>query len=142
MSDPRLSVARDLALAHRRLAADLQQLVELAGPQPDRERLHQRLGLMQTHLAEHIRFEELGGYMTAVVQRVPHLSRKVEALRQEHTDLIGRLDQLHADARDAAVPGEALADRVRQWVETVHRHEAQENVLVEDAFNLDVSAED
>jgi len=35
-----------------------------------------------------------------------------------------------------------LREKVRAWVEKVRKHEASENDLVQDVFNLDVGAED
>jgi hypothetical protein len=37
---------------------------------------------------------------------------------------------------------EAIRDQLRSWVESVRKHEARENSLVQCAFNVDVGAED
>jgi hypothetical protein len=97
---------------------------------------------LQVHLREHFRFEEKDGYMEAVRQRQPHRDREIAQLLEEHRQLAQSLDALRLDMRVADGLSDSLRESVRAWVERVRHHEAHENRLVQEAFNLDISAED
>jgi hypothetical protein len=55
--------------------------------------------------------------------------------------LAASLDAL-LEAAAGRGPPEALRAGVLSWVERVRDHEARENALVQDTFNVDLSAED
>jgi hemerythrin len=97
---------------------------------------------LRQHLLDHFRLEEEGGYMDVVAQREPNLHREMEQLKEDHKRLAAGLDALIADARMGQAGTAAFAQRVRDWVASVRRHEADENRLLQDAFTLDVTAED
>ena len=46
------------------------------------------------------------------------------------------------EAAEATTIDDGFRARVLAWAEDLRRHEADENVLVEDAFNRDVGAKD
>jgi hypothetical protein len=134
--------------AHRRIHAvlheDLCRLEEAAHPAAgqDPAALLARLAATQAHLVEHFRFEEHNGYMDAVRKREPRLERTVEQLALEHRQLAQSLAELVAEAGTATAVGEALRGSVRGWLQRVRRHEVRENDLVQNAFNLEIGAED
>jgi hypothetical protein len=138
------SVAEALGRAHAALLEDLRKLEGAAQPPSAKglAELRTRLGRTRTHITEHFRFEEKNGYMAAVRKREPRLDRTVQQLADEHRQLAQTLDALIDQAGVARTLDEALREKVRAWVEKVHKHEASENDLVQDAFNLDVGAED
>jgi hypothetical protein len=45
-------------------------------------------------------------------------------------------------AKAATSLDDSFREEVRGWVERVRQHAARENELVQDAFNLDIGAED
>jgi len=142
--DDLTSVARALRRAHAALLEDLRK-VEVAVLPASGEGLVElcaRLDATHTHLAEHFRLEEQNGYMDAVRKREPRLERKVQLLAEEHPQLAQSLEALIREAKVATSLGDAIREEVRAWVERVRQHEARENQLVQDAFNLDISAED
>jgi len=93
-------------------------------------------------IVEHFRFEEENGYMASVLQAQPHLERAVRHLHDEHAQLLRALDQLIARTRSAPTLTDDLRSEVSAWLASVRRHERSENVLVQDAFNLDLGTED
>jgi hypothetical protein len=132
-----------LLRAHRALAEDLRGLESArttAGGSP--AALAARLERTRGDLAEHFRFEEDNGYLRGVLERNPHLDRAILHLGQEHRKLLQSLDDLRAEVGAAAVVTDELWNKVAGWVRRVRRHERSENILVEDAYNLDLSAED
>lgn len=138
------AAAEALNKAHVKLKEELRGLENLVR-NPDKmepnDTTYHLVNLRQ-HLLDHFRFEEEGGYMDVVAQREPNLHREMEQLKEDHRRLAAGLDALIADARMGQAAGAAFAQRVRDWVASVRRHEADENRLLQDAFTLDVTAED
>jgi hypothetical protein len=91
----------------------------------------------------HMEFEERDGYLAPVQQQMPTMSAAIEQLREEHPLLQSRLAQILTDAR--VEPGvymfrEEISPRLEQWLDSMRDHERRENLLVQEAFNTDVSA--
>jgi hypothetical protein len=104
--------------------------------------LYARLGTTLAHITEHFQFEEQNGYMDAVRKREPRLDREIRHLRAEHAELAHSLNDIIRAADAVTNVSESLEAQVRVWVERVRQHERHENGLVQNAFNLDVGAED
>jgi hypothetical protein len=140
MGQLRATYGDALLQAHRDLLRDLQALQAAArGMAPSGADLAACLDQARADLAEHFRFEEENGYLAAVLKRAPHLERAVRHLGEEHGELLRALDELRAAARSGAA---GVAARVEEWLQKVRKHERSENVLVQDAFNVDLAAED
>jgi hypothetical protein len=141
-TDP--AVVEALSRAHATLLEDLQKLEEAVRQTPKEgfAAVRARLGDTQTHLTEHFRFEEDNGYMETVRSREPRLERVLRQLAEEHRQLLQSLAALIEQARAAPNLDDTLRGEVRKWVESVRQHEFRENNLVQDAFTLDIGAED
>jgi len=92
---------------------------------------------------EHMEFEERGGYLAPVQQRMPELFGTIEQMRGEHTVLQSKLAQILTDARTR--PGvyefrEEVSPQLQHWLDSMRDHERRENMLVQDAFSTDISA--
>lgn len=132
-----------LGRAHAALDCDLRRLTALARktpPTPDE--LRDGLEATQAHIAEHFRLEEENGHLESVRQRDPRLGRSIDQLAEDHRQLTRGLDTLVGQARAAVQADEALCAGVRAWVRDLRQHEQRENALVQDAYNLDIGAED
>jgi hypothetical protein len=142
--DKRVTLAEALEEAHRALRMALRELDEaLHAPQgTDPGEVGRQLGMLREQLTEHFRLEEEDGYMAPVLEREPHLERTVAHLHGEHRTLADTLDGLIAEARTRDKLEDRLREHVRAWVDQVRQHEARENRLVQDTFNLDIDAED
>jgi hypothetical protein len=136
-------VADTLRRAHAAVLEDLRALEQAVGPGPggSAAQVCARLEAMQAHLVRHFLFEEWNGYLDGVRQKEPRLGRAVEKLAGEHRELADELEGLVAATR-AGDPEGSLRERVRRWLGRVRRHEARGNDLVQDAFGLDLGAED
>jgi len=139
-----VGLVESLRTVHASLLEDLRKLGEAvkarSGEGP--AELAARLTETHAHLTEHFRFEEENGYMDTVREREPRLERAIEHLAEEHRQLKESLEMLLTEARIARAMEAAFRTRVREWVKRVRQHEVRENELIEDAFNLDLGAED
>jgi hemerythrin len=137
-------ITEALTQAHEALGEDLEKLE--AAVRPDsRENLAElcaRLGATLAHITEHFQFEEQNGYMDVVRKREPHLQREIGHLAEEHRQLTQSLNAVIRQAATTTTISEALREQVRAWVQHLRQHETRENEVVQDAFNLDISAED
>jgi hemerythrin-like domain-containing protein len=142
--DKRSAPVDALAKAHRALRKALRKLEDaLHSPQEiDPAETSRRLERMRKQLTDHFRLEEENGYMTAVLEREPHLERTVEHLRDEHHQLADTLSRLIEEAKKIDQLDDGLREHIRAWLERIRQHEARENRLVQDVFNLDIDAED
>jgi hypothetical protein len=139
MPAPAAKYSNQLLRAHADLHSALEGLREaLSSPAEARRKLLALRG----HVLDHFRLEEKGGYMAPVLRLQPQQERVVLRLLAEHCHLAESLDDLIRDAAAATTIEDEFRKRVAAWVEVLRRHEADENVLVEDAFNQDVGQED
>lgn len=138
------SAADGLRLAHAALLEDLRKLEATVHPRSENGLvgLRARLGATQAHVTEHFRFEEANGYMDVVRKREPRLERTIQHLAEEHRQLARTLDALIGQASEATSLSDPLRDGVRDWIARVRQHEDHENDLIQNAFNLDIGAED
>jgi hypothetical protein len=133
-----------LLRAHRSLLKDLRKVRDAAqatspeGPAG----LADLLEATRADILKHFRFEEQNGYMASVLEAQPHLERAARHLQEEHGQLLRSLDELIGATRSAAALTDDLREKVANWAQSVQRHERSENALVQDAFNLDLAAED
>jgi hypothetical protein len=98
------------------------------------------LGGVRARLVEHFRLEE-GGYLAAILSRRPYLDATIRALIAEHAELLRALDALR-EAGTAPAADAGLCDEVARWLGRVRRHERREDRLVEDAFLVDLTADE
>lgn len=138
------STVETLGRLHALLHQELSRVETLARePTADvRGPLLQVLLAMRPQLDEHFRFEEENGYLREVLVREPNWERAAEHLREEHAQLLRSLDALLEEARRDGTAPDAFGERVLAWVRAVRRHESEENRLYQDAFNVDLCAED
>jgi hemerythrin-like domain-containing protein len=136
MEAPENSFAEALHEAHTDLLRDLQEL-EKAVSSESREgpaELGARLGKVRTHLTNHFRFEEEGGYMAPVLKEEPRFGRVIEELLAEHSQMAQTLDALIQEVNRAQSVQAIPRERVRAWVGQVRHHETRENNLVQEAY--------
>ncbi len=144
MKKLRTSLAEALSRTHAVLRDDLRKLKD-AARLPGKQRPADMKALLvetRARVAEHFRFEEQNGYMDAVRKREPRLERTVLHLAEEHRQLAQALDALVQEAETAVGPDSGFDERIRAWVDRLRQHEARENELFQNAFNLDIGAED
>ena len=135
----KLTLTDDMHRVHAALRQDVERLpAVLAAPAEARRFLAE----LRDHLGQHFRGEEEDGYMAAVLKQRPQDERAVQKLLAEHAPLMKELDALVRQAETAVRIDEGFRARISAWAEMLRRHEAEENVLVEDAFNQDIGQKD
>jgi len=144
MQSTKTAVAEALGRAHKKLLKDLQELEQAVRPKSGEgvPKLKSRLGVLRAHLADHFRFEEQDGYMEQVRKQVPRLERAIEQLAEEHRQLLRSLDTIADQVGISDNPSDGVLESVRDWIARIRQHENRENDVVQDAFNLDIGAED
>jgi hypothetical protein len=128
--------AETLQQEHLELLGDLQQLEAAVRPEAGEtpSGLGARLGKLQTHLADHFRFEEQDGYMAAILKEEPRFAPVVQELLGEHRQIAQTLDALIRELPTVQGLPAGFAERLRAWVKQVRHHEARENHLVQEAY--------
>lgn len=98
------------------------------------------------HVHRHQTLEEQDGYMTAVVEYRPSLSREVDRLAHEHgelerlmTGIRRQLSELSAD--DALLIRDACR-RIQNLLLYLEHHTKEENLLVMSVFQVDLGTDD
>jgi hypothetical protein len=144
MATKESAVAETLNRAHAALLEDLQKLDDAASARADLclAELRSCLGVTRTHIAEHFRVEEQDGYMDTVQRQQPRLTWTIHQLAVEHGELTHSLDALIAEATTATMLGDALREKVREWIGRLRLHEIRETDFVQDAVNLDIGVKD
>lgn len=133
-----VSGVEPLLRAHRQLLEDLSHLEKAAAG--DGARMGPGLARARADIGRHFLFEEQNGYLDSVRQREPFKERQIQTLYGQHLELLRSLDELIQEASNGGA--HALGDKVRAWVQSVRQHETEEDELVQDAFNLEIAAED
>ena len=106
--------------------------------------LRDRFEHLHAHLVKHMALEEAGGYLSAVVERRPTLSREVDRLKHEHREMSSLMDSIKAAMEELTAEDRLLIQdcctRIQSLLSCVEHHKQQENRMVVHVFNLDLGA--
>ena len=111
-------------------------------------RLVEMFGKLRDQLAMHFSLEEAYGYFDDAISVAPHLSRRAESLRSQHSGLFSDACRLAESAEQLSRHGNAaaalarLAGEYRRFSAQFHDHESQECDLILEAFNDDIGTGD
>ncbi|MBI5763048.1 MAG: hemerythrin domain-containing protein [Planctomycetes bacterium] len=98
------------------------------------------------HVHRHQTLEEQDGYMTAVVEQRPTLSREVERLAHEHGELEqimgGIKRQLTELSPDDALLIRDACRRIQNLLLYLEHHTKEENLMVMSVFQMDLGTDD
>jgi uncharacterized protein (UPF0335 family) len=97
---------------------------------------------IRKRVLDHFRLEEEGGYMKQILEERPFLERTVEKLLHEHRTLAANLEMIFEELRLPTADAGACYQRIESWIKQIRHHERLENLLVEDAYGLDMGAKD
>lgn len=106
-----------------------------------RDRFRETLANFTRSLERHFDFEEKGGYMSLVVERRPHHTTEVEALRKEHVQLRRSIEKVNEELEhDLAENQDQMRQFKRDFIDLIRlfgRHEQAERELIMDVYWLE-----
>ena len=97
--------------------------------------------LMREHFAQ----EEAGGYLEEALSHAPRLGPQAARLERQHPQLLARISDVCELARkrhDDPSAWPAIHENARGAIKELLAHEAGENQLVQQAFNVDLGLTD
>lgn len=100
-----------------------------------------QLESMSQHLERHFTNEEAGGYMEEALALAPRFSSQAAQLLKQHGQLNQLLVQLAAAAlraKDSPESWPQLTQQVIELLKKLEAHEAAENRIMQEAFNVDL----
>ena len=110
------------------------------------EEVRDRFEHFRAHMVKHMALEESEGYLTAVTERRPTLSREVERLHHEHAELEKIMESVYHGLGGVGADDRLLVrdccTRIGSVLGYVERHEDDENLLVTQAFARDIGTND
>lgn len=100
----------------------------------------------RAHMVKLMAMENRGGYMLPVLEQQPALSRAVERLGHEHSEIERLMAGIHRDLqgvseRDALIVRD-ICRRIESLLHYVEHHEREENLVVTSTFGDDLGTED
>jgi len=133
----------------RGLLAEANAMLAASPPSHVRtRRLASLLAELRDQLAMHFSLEEAYGYFEDPVSVAPHLSEQAESLREQHGELYKDICQLAETAenlsdRNGKSRGlQQVACRFLEFYGRLQDHEATENDLIVQAYNVDIGVGD
>ena len=145
------SVIEKVLEEHRSITRLLQQILDIldrgleAMVATGWEELRRQTSDLASHLREHFRLEEEGGFMTPVLELQPTAAPAVEALMQEHHFILERLDSVRQQISDSASPRrttENPMEALKRVIESLKNHERAEDALIQAVYAQDIGIED
>jgi hypothetical protein len=105
-----------------------------------------RLRDFQNALLKHFDLEEDGGFMEELVAVSPGCTARVALLKQEHENIIPRLNELTDELKEMKSRQPITLNRVAAGLidlfEVLERHEAAERELIQDVYFQDIGVGD
>ncbi len=99
-----------------------------------------------TLLRQHMEMEERGGFMKVVREHRPSLDTIIDKLQDEHGTMRQSCRDIEVFLECCTNPTPEDVEEIRQRTQALlvelHRHKAEENKLVQDAFTQDIGAGD
>ena len=110
------------------------------------EELRSRFEHLRAHMHKHMALEERDGYLPMVTERRPTLSREVDRLKHEHSELSRIMDRIRDELHDLTPDDPLLIEdccaRIDRLLGFVRNHEEHENLLVLSVFDDDLGLND
>jgi iron-sulfur cluster repair protein YtfE (RIC family) len=144
MSELTNDFSNALIHAHRDLLQHIKKLNDLVNAKQwlSALALRRELELIRDELTEHFRFEEEGGYMSAVVQRQPQMANAIGELRNDHDSLAITLNGFIERIGPSFLPHDEFLSEIHDWMNSLREHETRENRIVQEAFNMEIGGGD
>lgn len=110
------------------------------------DRTRDRFAHFRAHLLKHMALEVQDGYLPAVRERQPTLSKEVARLEHEHGEMTRIMGSIHRALAEVSPHDRLLirecCQRIGNLLTEVQRHEADENMMVMSVFTRDIGTID
>jgi hypothetical protein len=137
----------ELAGQHDELVLDMDRLHLLVVSPDDalperrmRALLVRELRDFAAELEYHFGYEEEGGYLTAVTDQRPGLSRRVDDLQGQHTAILQRIEEVCSEAE--ALPVRGIKVAISEVLDLLGEHERSEKTLLHEGVVTDLGTGD
>jgi iron-sulfur cluster repair protein YtfE (RIC family) len=143
VSLPRDATIPKVLAEHRALHANITEIENAlrSSPHGDPQRwcvdLAVRLGALRQRLERHFASEEQSGFFDEIEELHPEHAHAVRQFLLEHGTLRSGLALVERDARAASSEPRLLADRVRELLRELERHEAHEGEVLASSLEQD-----
>lgn len=132
---------------HRELRALLARIDQaFQRPTATVEEISQLLGQLGDRLVYHFTSEEEGGYFAEALTHAPQLIAKANALLDQHPKMCTKAKALKVELHRAEASIDEWRTRTAElfWAfrDELLRHEMQENVLIQEAYQRDMGVND
>jgi hemerythrin-like domain-containing protein len=146
------SITEQMVVEHEMLKSIVDGLRQAMGLKPEGDTFARKLHTiyfiaqsLQRHLDHLLTLEECDGYMDAVVQLCPQMSRQVDALRQEH-DQFRKASRQVVHGLETVAPTDQktfrnVCDEALALLEKLDDHTRKEADLVHESFGRDDGGE-
>jgi len=144
-----LPYVRRLQDEHRKISEVVEQIQAAHFPHGDpvsrrnaqisTDLLIEQLYSLRTMLRDHFEEETTGGCMEEAISRLPRLAADMGVLEADHCSLLEQLDGVIASVQHEVFTGrasETIERRFNDFAEMLYDHEADENRLLEQGFNV------
>lgn len=103
------------------------------------------LSKLSERLRAHFVEEESGGFFTELAERTPRLTRKLDSLCVEHSQLLSEAIELaeeskHCDGTDAW--WDTMAADYQHFSKQLMHHESEETKVLQQSYNEDIGEQD
>lgn len=146
------SITEQMVVEHEMLNSIMDGLRQAIGLKPEGDIFARKLHTvhfiaqsLQRHLDHLLTLEECDGYMDAVVHLSPQLSRRVDALRQEHDQFRKTSLQVVHELKTVAPTDQTtfrnVCDKMLAFLNKLDDHTRKEVALVQEAFGREGGGE-
>lgn len=138
MNNIDLSEPEALLEAHRELMGlliALKNVIRSYQPSALNE-VRRQLRTVQAKVTEHFRYEEVGGYFSEVLAVDPNAEHVVKELHRQHGELGDALCEIVTLLEREPTLSSEVVQKIESWMDALRHHEASENKLVQETFNL------
>lgn len=101
---------------------------------------------LRAHMVKHMALEEQDGYMVAVSEQRPVLSREIDRLAHEHRELTQIMERIQRELAEVSPEDQLLildcCRRIQNLLNYLEHHERDENLLILSAFTEDIGTKD
>ncbi|MDX9753604.1 MAG: hemerythrin domain-containing protein [bacterium] len=134
---------------HREINVQIRRLKDKIrcgqGQPSNQEELRDLVSELRSHLKEHFKIEEEGGFMTPVLEERPQAESVVLHLKKEHEEILDQCDDIIQTLTSGSTSPEKLegvCETIKNLIQQLGSHEKQEDDLIQTVFVDEIGTKD